>query len=220
MKLIELTLVSGLLAAGATPALAADLIIAEKPPSLSAAHDWSGVYVGGHLGYVQGPAAPGEEGSSGALLVAALAATDEGAIDASGFLIGLQTGANWQMEAIVLGLEGQIGYFGASGEQDDLTVDFGAYADITARIGIAADTALFYLKGGWALAQLDVTDSMGAASFSGVKAGWTVGSGAELALDENWSAKAEYQYYDFGDKDPAEPEFGAHTLKIGLNYAF
>ena len=59
--------------------------------------------------------------------------------------------------------------------------------------------------------------------------GWTIGGGAEYMFVQNWSVKAEYQYYDFGDarfqNPPALVPFGTfhndeHTLKVGVNYRF
>ena len=59
--------------------------------------------------------------------------------------------------------------------------------------------------------------------------GWTVGGGVEYMFAQNWSAKAEYQYYNFGDSRFLAPAalvpFGTfhndeHTLKLGVNYRF
>jgi len=59
--------------------------------------------------------------------------------------------------------------------------------------------------------------------------GFTVGAGLEYMFAPNWSAKVEYQYYNFGDTTfttgPA-PIVGVrfrddeHTVKAGLNYRF
>ena len=61
------------------------------------------------------------------------------------------------------------------------------------------------------------------------KDGYTVGAGLEYMFAPNWSAKVEYQYYNFGSTTftggPAEI-VGArfrddeHTVKAGLNYRF
>jgi outer membrane immunogenic protein len=61
------------------------------------------------------------------------------------------------------------------------------------------------------------------------KDGYTVGAGFEYMFAPNWSAKAEYQYYNFGNTTftggPA-PIVGArfrddeHTVKVGVNYRF
>ena len=59
--------------------------------------------------------------------------------------------------------------------------------------------------------------------------GYTVGAGVEYMFAPNWSAKAEYQYYNFGDSRFLAPAalvpFGSfqndeHTLKAGINYRF
>ena len=57
----------------------------------------------------------------------------------------------------------------------------------------------------------------------------TIGGGAEYMFAPNWSAKVEYQYYDFGDSRFTAPgalaQYGSfhndeHTVKAGLNYRF
>jgi len=58
--------------------------------------------------------------------------------------------------------------------------------------------------------------------------GYTVGAGLEYMFAPSWSAKAEYQYYNFGDAHfTAGPLVGTgnfttadHTFKAGLNYRF
>src|ERR1700739_829986 len=57
--------------------------------------------------------------------------------------------------------------------------------------------------------------------------GWTVGAGFELGLTRSWSAKAEYDYLDFGSKnfvleDGTVLNFKQNfkQVKIGLNYRF
>ena len=61
------------------------------------------------------------------------------------------------------------------------------------------------------------------------KDGYTVGAGLEYMFAPNWSAKAEYQYYDFGsttitagppDVVGARFRNDEHTVKAGLNYRF
>ena len=61
------------------------------------------------------------------------------------------------------------------------------------------------------------------------KDGYTVGAGLEYMFAPNWSAKAEYQYYNFGNTTftggPAEivgSRFrnDEHTVKVGVNYRF
>ena len=61
------------------------------------------------------------------------------------------------------------------------------------------------------------------------KDGYTVGAGLEYMFSPNWSAKAEYQYYNFGNTtitagppDVVGTRFrdDEHTVKVGLNYRF
>ncbi len=59
--------------------------------------------------------------------------------------------------------------------------------------------------------------------------GWTVGGGLEYAFMNNWSAKLEYLYIDFGD-GPTVPVTAAvnivagkmtdNIVRVGLNYKF
>ena len=67
--------------------------------------------------------------------------------------------------------------------------------------GVAVDAALFYAKGGyaWANNKLSVTAPGVTASDSHIHSGYTIGGGLEYMFAPNWSAKAEYQYYNFGD---------------------
>src|SRR5215469_18804019 len=70
--------------------------------------------------------------------------------------------------------------------------------------GWAWDRWLIYAKGGaaWAgdkySAFIPVFDEQLEASET--RTGWTVGGGIEWAFWSNWSAKAEYDYYDFGTR--------------------
>jgi outer membrane immunogenic protein len=59
--------------------------------------------------------------------------------------------------------------------------------------------------------------------------GYTVGAGVEYMFAQNWSAKAEYMYYNFGNSQFLAPvvlvPFGnfrndEHTVKVGVNYRF
>jgi outer membrane immunogenic protein len=106
---------------------------------------------------------------------------------------------------------------------------------VTGRLGYAIGPALIYGKGGYAWRD----NNNLAATVAGVPAaftatgnhrdGYTVGAGLEYMFAPNWSAKVEYQYYNFGNTTfttgPADI-VGArfrddeHTVKAGLNYRF
>jgi opacity protein-like surface antigen len=65
-------------------------------------------------------------------------------------------------------------------------------------------------------------------STSGNLTGWTVGFGAEFDLGKNWSAKAEYDYIDFGSRTALATDgttvlrtaITVSEVKIGVNYRF
>ena len=58
------------------------------------------------------------------------------------------------------------------------------------------------------------------------RTGFTAGAGLEYGLTENWSAKLEYDFYDFGSKTyqftqtPVSISSTLNTLIFGLNYRF
>ena len=106
---------------------------------------------------------------------------------------------------------------------------------VTGRLGYTWGPALLYAKGGFAWRDnnnIGVTTGGTPASFTtsgNQKDGYTVGAGLEYMFAPNWSAKAEYQYYNFGSTSftsgPADV-VGARfrddeqTVKLGLNYRF
>ena len=94
-------------------------------------------------------------------------------------------------------------------------------ATATGKLGYSWDRTLYYLKGGVAFTDETVTvncivgplngagsrqcnNHAGAIfntlSTSASRTGWTLGFGAEFALNANWSAKAEYDYVSFGSR--------------------
>jgi outer membrane immunogenic protein len=223
-----------LVALGATvPALAADLGARPytKAPAYSAApiYNWTGFYIGGHIG----GAFAGDRNFAG------LSTSDNGR-----FMGGVQGGADYQFAPNwVLGVEGQYSWLGnnntaiaftGAGAGFVYTNNQRAIGSATARAGYTWGPALLYVKGGYAWA--DVNDTLtfaGAPALftfdRGHKDGWTVGGGLEYMFAPNWSAKVEYQYYNFGDSAFVTPAalatFGSfhndeHTVKAGINYRF
>src|SRR5262245_6841061 len=112
---------------------------------------------------------------------------------------------------------------------------------VSGRFGVTYDRALFYVKGGVAWAQTTYSASLNlgpianfTTSVDDTRVGALFGTGIEYAFTPNWSAKIEYNYIDFGDRDYIFPlVFGPvtvnagttiherlHTVKAGLNYRF
>jgi outer membrane immunogenic protein len=209
-----------------------------KDTPYAPAFSWTGFYLGANVGYAWGDTDI-SSGNGG---------FDEtpGGIgyDTDGVIAGAQIGYNWQRGRFVFGLEGDIGYLGAEGDERIIDspdnfgeTEFGAYGVLAGRLGIASDRALFYVKGGWALASVDTSagdldegddiDPFDATKLDETLSGYAVGGGVEYALSQNWTVKGEYLYMNFGDEksnntvgDTFKHEIDLHTAKVGVNYKF
>jgi outer membrane immunogenic protein len=248
--------------AGSGIANAADLPVKAHAPVVVAtpAYNWTGFYLGGHIGYGWGhtdvtningnpPFPAGTQSSS----------------DQDGILGGLQGGYNWQFAPNwLIGFEGDYSWADISGDQSRYStvtspvnytarrfntanrkVDWTATA--TARLGYAWNNWLFYAKGGaaWAHAKSNSTTVNPAAgnivlattTGESTRTGWTVGGGVEWGFWNNWSAKIEYDYLDFGSEtvnlaatypgpvtglNPLVRSVDSHIseIKFGVNYRF
>ncbi|XUM20436.1 outer membrane protein [Bradyrhizobium oligotrophicum S58] len=223
-----------LLSAVALTTLAAPAFAADMPPRTytkapvytppQAIYNWTGFYLGGHLG---GAFAGNNslEGNNGR------------------FLGGVQGGFDYQFAPNwVLGIEAQYSWmdrnttnFGFPGAAVVTSTGANQLGSVTGRLGYTWGPALLYAKGGYAWRDgnnLGVSVAgvpTGFTTSGNTKDGYTVGAGLEYMFAPNWSAKAEYQYYNFGNTTftggPA-PVVGSrfnsdeHTVKVGVNYRF
>lgn len=145
--------------------------------------------------------------------------------------------------------------FGSSGNAaDSLAVKTAWNASLRGRLGyLIAPTTLAYLTGGVAWQHYEVISTCvslicqvipGSNGFtpaivtnSITKMGWTIGGGFEVELWQQWLARAEYRYADFGTPsftinrssirpafnpvmDTFEVELRTHTVTFGLAYKF
>ncbi len=227
----KLLLGAATLIALAAPAAAADMPARtySKAPAYTApavVYNWTGFYIGGHVG-------------------GAFAGDNSLQSSDARFMGGVQGGFDYQFsQNWVIGAEAQYSWLGGGNTNSGVlfpggTLVTGSATDqlgsVTGRLGYAWGPALLYGKGGYAWRD---TNNIGV-SIAGVpqpfatsgnrKDGYTVGAGLEYMFAPNWSAKAEYQYYNFGNTTitagPADV-VGArfrddeHTVKVGLNYRF
>lgn len=175
-----------------------------------AAFDWTGPYVGLHLGYGD----PSFDGiyDSGELPGDPEDATYVDDINADGILGGLQGGYNFQMDNVVLGVEADISFTDFSGDTDDadgfdvVEADVDLLASLRARLGFAMDRFMIYATGGLAYADgefkvSDADEELQKASFDIDEFGYVVGGGLEWAAGESWSVRVEGLYYGFGDEE-------------------
>jgi outer membrane immunogenic protein len=197
--------------------VAADAADTMRPPAyqppIPVLYDWSGFYVGGHLG------AGWTDGEAG-------------------FLGGGQAGFNYQAGWWVFGVEGQIS---ATSIKDSASATFfvpggpvgTAVAEanldwvstLAVRAGWAAGPWLVYGKVGGAWAHVSVDAFAGfvggpavSAKLDDTVSGWMFGLGTEYALHGNWTAKAEYNMLDFGNELGSDATI--HLFKAGVNYRF
>lgn len=138
-----------------------------------------------------------------------------GRANVNGFVGGGQAGYNWQFNKTWLfGLEADIQGSDERGSADVCAVAGCAigtglftanykldwFGTARGRIGfLPTDRVLLYATGGLAYGEVSATAPLIPLSWGSTRAGWTVGAGAEAAIDQNWSIKLEYLYMDLGN---------------------
>ena len=180
-------------------------------------YNWSGIYFGGHIG----------GGYSGSSWSDPISGTGNDNFNSWGFLGGAQLGANYQVNRLVFGVEGDwswtnINNKGTDSIGDALNTNLQWTSTVTGRIGAAFDRFLVYGKGGLALAQdqSTLTDVLGnASSTSMLRTGWTAGAGIE------------YDYLGFGSQAmnfttpvvgtvSSNASLNVQEIKAGINFRF
>lgn len=168
------------------------------------ANSWMGPYIGGNLGYGWG-----DVSNNGA--------------SPSGVLGGLQAGYNYQSGQLVLGIEGDIQFNSADDTFAAWKFSNPWFGTVRGRLGYAFNNILLYGTGGLAFGALKA-QLPGGLSESNTSAGWTAGVGAEVAINQNWSAKVEYLYVDLSEKNflmtGVSNGYQFNTLRVGVNYRF
>jgi outer membrane immunogenic protein len=178
--------------AAAGSARAADLSVAplyKAPPVVATpAYNWSGFYVGLNGGGGWGTSTWDSAGS----------------LNLSGGVVGGTAGLNWQTGHAVLGLEGDADWSNLKGSTTSAACPAGCttnndwLATVRGRAGYAFDRFMPYVTGGLAVGDIKA-GTPGLAGATQTNAGWTAGGGLELALTNNWTAKAEYLHVDLGN---------------------
>lgn len=172
------------------------------------AFSWTGVYVGGELGWIRtNPAYTTGVTILGAPFVVSSASSKQG------LSYGALVGYNYQMGGLVLGVEGDFqGWTVGKVRYTSITGDFiTAYSkwsgSVRGRIGYAADHALIYMTGGAAFASNDSSIPTTGISIDGdgTRLGWTVGAGVDYAFSNNWFTGLEYRYSQYRSKSFVYP---------------
>jgi outer membrane immunogenic protein len=196
-------------------------------PYAPAVYRWTGVYVGGNIGYAQGDNRIAQTAVETVPPIVA-GASDNSVITPKGFAGGLQVGYNWQgganwlagFEADIQGTNqsdtactpifcvSQTNPTGGGNEAITAKQTIDYFATMRGRLGLVNNNILFYGTGGVALGHVNETvaindtliapASFNTSSTSADLIGWVVGGGIEAAVSGNWTAKAEYLYMDLG----------------------
>lgn len=196
---------------------------------------WTGIYVGGQGGF-------GEARSNFVFDAIPGFPFDQIHWPISGGFVGGMVGANYQVGALVLGVQAEYNWADLNGDQVDVfgfkhTAKLDDFGSVDGRLGFAIGRALGYVIGGWAWGdprqRLEVLGVPGAVeSFNGgQKDGWDAGFGLEYAFWGGFTGRLEYRHYDFGSV--TQPTlFGApilqhtermervDTARLGIAYKF
>jgi len=197
----------GALIAMGTAALAADVAgpayYAPPPRILPGAFSWNGWYVGANLGYQWG-------------------SVTNSSVNPSGIAGGVQAGYNVQNGQFVFGGETDLQISGADATVAPFEFSNPWWGTFRGRAGYAWNNFLFYATAG--LAYGDVKAQTGGLTETKTHLGWAAGAGVEVALNQAWSAKAEYIYVDLDNRQytttGVRNGFWSNMLRFGVNYHF
>jgi outer membrane immunogenic protein len=204
------------------------------------AYDWSGFYLGGHVGHIWGRSRVTDNG----------VLTESGA-PTNGVVGGVLAGYNWQSGPIVLGIEGDFGWSNAQGHgtlpppppppppptpvvvpPGPNTYDLQWNSHFVGKVGLAADRWMVFATGGLAVAGFSFHQGVAPPSppadhIHATYVGWSVGAGVEYAFTRNLLGRLQYIYDDFGGKNYATPDgdiYNVHltsqTLRGALSWKF
>ena len=215
-----------------TSCLAAEISVVGSRPLKAlpiATYDWSGFYVGGHVGYGRGSGRnslfdPNQTTASSSF---------------GSLFGGLQFGYNYLLPSrLLVGIEGDISFpnylddgivASRTTPSSAVTEKLDFISTVRGRAGYAFDQWLFYATGGLAWSQarfLEVSNSTGNEDkILRMRSGWALGVGAELAIAPDWTARLEYLYDHLGKASGTFPSgtgyesttVGLSSLRLGLN---
>jgi opacity protein-like surface antigen len=218
------------------------------PSTTLGAMNWTGFYVGGHIGggwsddrwsdpFASTP------GLHKFINVAGFGDTPR----PTGPLGGGQIGANWQAGSWVLGVQADASAADITGQNSCFTGLGGALCGriinalgtLTGRAGYAWDRSPVYVKGSGAwidttYSVFDNTDlaTRGSGSTTLNDWGWTLGAGVEYAITNRWTTFAEYDHIGAPSANPSFPTVAVinaasitvkqsvDLFKVGVNYKF
>jgi high affinity Mn2+ porin len=191
--------------------------------------DWSGFYVGGHVGYSRGY---GRDALSGP--DPTVARSSFGSLFG-----GLQFGYNYLLPSrLLVGIEGDISFpnylddgivASRTTQSGTVTEKLDFVSTVRGRAGYAFDHWLFYATGGLAWSQARFLEDSNLTGNEDkvlrMRSGWVLGAGVELGIAPGWTARLEYLYDHLGKAGGSFPSGTAYesstvdlnSLRFGLN---
>jgi outer membrane immunogenic protein len=156
-------------------------------------YDWSGPYVGAHLGYLWSNSRVSDAG-----------VVVESNAPADGVIGGLLMGYNFQDDSLVYGIEADFGLSNAKGHGVAAVVvpnryDLNWDGHLRARFGVAPDQGplLLYMGLGVAIADFKFTEGGTGFSKSDIHVAPSVGVGAEYGFSDSMTGRLEFIYDDY-----------------------
>lgn len=218
------------------------LLPVKAPVEAVAAVNWTGIYVGGHVGGGVSDDRWSDPFPTAGKNVAGFGDTIHG----TGPLGGGQIGADWQAGQWVLGVQADASAADVRGNNTcftglsglDCQSILGSVGTLSGRVGYAWNRSLLYAKAGGAWAgmtyHIDGINNGGVALGTGstnvTASGWVAGAGLEYALTGNWATMFECDHIDLGSMTMSFPTIAvinaynisvrqtADVCKLGLNY--
>ncbi len=188
-------------------------------PAAQADSSWDGFYAGVHGEYLWGEP-----------VVTGVLQTDSEDFD--GFAGGITGGYNHVFDQFLLGVEADIALSEADGTasyftSEGVNVDLDWLSTIRGRLGFIHEDLLFFATGGLAMGGLEA-DVFGSSpsNLDKTAVGYAVGGGAEWAISDRMTVKAEYLYIDLAGEDLSATfifdRVGLETsiVRFGVNWQF
>jgi outer membrane immunogenic protein len=238
------------LACAPQAAFAADLMTRMPapvaPPAMATTYNWSGAYAGGQIGYGWGSSDAGP--ASFYYTNGDFAGSIPGfGFSTAGAIGGVEAGYGWQWRSLYVGIEADASAAGIKGSYTDDVNKFSVDSTLQwlstarVRVGLPIDRILLFASGGVAVGGVrgDLHDFYAGpgtinSSSSSTGLGWAASVGAEMALTDRWTVKAEYLYADLGSQkydfvEPTGPDWShiatsarttASIARVALDYRF
>jgi outer membrane immunogenic protein len=223
--------------AGVSAAQAADLPV-RAPVAAAPVYSWTGLYIGANVGF-------GVAADRGRVIVPAVSGLPSFDLAPRGALGGGQIGYNWEIGGWVVGVEADIQGTGIDRSANcvftctpaaniGVSQELPWFGTVRGRLGSPLGNLMIYNTGGLAYGSVKThinetaLGGIGTANFEQTRTGWTLGSGVEANLGNNWIGRVEYLYIDFGHVSGTITgtnhafvgDAQQHVFRVGASYKF